>query len=163
MPSKIAYVSVLCDRWLCFCLILVVIAYIFLWLAHYSWWDGWCSSVGRASDRHASVAGSIPWCGKGFFSQSPLSVQTLTVSMHPYVQPHTLTSVLMFKIRQSMSVWWIMETLEHPACTIGLVVRLCRSQLSQQDEFPMGEISKGQYGCKMKKNKAMFSLTLILY
>ena len=27
----------------------------------------WCSSVGRASDRHAAEAGSIPWCGKGFF------------------------------------------------------------------------------------------------
>ena len=36
-----------------------------------------CSSVGRASDRHAAEAGSIPQCGKGFFSQSQLSVQTL--------------------------------------------------------------------------------------
>ena len=41
-----------------------------------------CSSVGRASDRHASDAGSIPRCGKGvflfFFSQSQLSVQSLS-------------------------------------------------------------------------------------
>ena len=29
---------------------------------------GGCSSVGRASDRHAADAGSIPRCGKGFFS-----------------------------------------------------------------------------------------------
>ena len=29
-----------------------------------------CSSVGRASDRHAADAGSIPRCGKGLFSQS---------------------------------------------------------------------------------------------
>ena len=39
---------------------------------------GWgCSSVGRASDRHAADAGSTSRCGKGIFSQSPLSVQTL--------------------------------------------------------------------------------------
>ena len=36
-----------------------------------------CSSVGRASDWHAADAGSIPQCGKGFFSfQSQLSVLT---------------------------------------------------------------------------------------
>ena len=40
--------------------------------------DGWgCSSAGRASDRHAAEACSVPRCGKGFFSQSQLSVQTL--------------------------------------------------------------------------------------
>ena len=38
----------------------------------------------RASDRHASDAGSIPRCGKEFFSQSQLSVQTLLrVSVQP--------------------------------------------------------------------------------
>ena len=31
----------------------------------------------RATERHAANAGSIPQCGKGFFSQSELSVQTL--------------------------------------------------------------------------------------
>ena len=36
------------------------------------------SSVGRASDRYAADAGSIPKCGKGFFSRSQLAVQTLT-------------------------------------------------------------------------------------
>ena len=36
-----------------------------------------CSSVGRASDRHAAHTGSISWCGTGFFSQSQLSAQTL--------------------------------------------------------------------------------------
>ena len=39
---------------------------------------GWgCSSVGRASDRHVADAGSIPRCGKGFFSRRHLLVQTL--------------------------------------------------------------------------------------
>ena len=27
-------------------------------------------------------------------------------------------------------VWWTMETLKHPACTVALVARLCRSWLS---------------------------------
>ena len=31
-------------------------------------WERGCSSVGRASDRHAADAGSISRCGKGFFS-----------------------------------------------------------------------------------------------
>ena len=35
-----------------------------------------CSSVGRASDQHATDTCSIPWCGKGVCSQSQLSVQT---------------------------------------------------------------------------------------
>ena len=40
--------------------------------------SGWgCSLVAGASDRHADGAGWIPRCGKGFFSQSRLSVQTL--------------------------------------------------------------------------------------
>ena len=39
---------------------------------------GWgCISVGRASDLHVADAGLIPRCGKGFFSQSQLAVQTL--------------------------------------------------------------------------------------
>ena len=38
----------------------------------------------RGPDRQAADEGSIPWCGKGFFSQSQLSVQTLLhVSIHP--------------------------------------------------------------------------------
>ena len=60
---------------------------------------GWgCSSVGRASDRWAADAGSIPRCGKGFFSQSQLSMQTLLRC--PYtqsVQSNVLTSVLTLK------------------------------------------------------------------
>ena len=48
---------------------------------------GWgCSSVSRASDRHAADAGSIPRCGKGFFSQSQLSAQTLL--RRPYTPVH---------------------------------------------------------------------------
>ena len=58
-----------------------------------------CSSVGRASNRHAAEVGSIPRCGKGFFSQSQLSVQTLLrVSVQPRVQSHALTSVRTLKI-----------------------------------------------------------------
>ena len=47
-----------------------------------------------------------------------------------------------------------METLKHPACTVGWVARLCRSWLSPgkaKPEFPIGEIPLGQYCCKKKK------------
>ena len=55
---------------------------------------GWgCDSVGTALDRHATDAGLSPWCGKGFFFQSPFSADCLTVSVHPCVQSHALTSV----------------------------------------------------------------------
>ena len=58
-----------------------------------------CSSVGKASDRHATDAGSIPRCGKGFFSQSQLPVQTLLrFPYSPRVQSHALTSVRALKI-----------------------------------------------------------------
>ena len=38
-------------------------------------WD--VAHLVRASDRHATDAGSIPLCGKEFFSQGQLTVQTL--------------------------------------------------------------------------------------
>ena len=48
--------------------------------------DGDVAQLVRASDRQFADAGSILRCGKGFFSQSPLSVQTLLrVSAHPTV------------------------------------------------------------------------------
>ena len=43
-----------------------------------------CSSVARASDRHAAEAGSIPRCGEGFYFFSPestFSADSLTVSV----------------------------------------------------------------------------------
>ena len=62
-------------------------------------WDGDVAELVRASGRHAADAGSIPRCGKGFFSQSRLSVQTLLrVSVHPLVQSHALTAVRTLKI-----------------------------------------------------------------
>ena len=93
---------------------------------------GWgCRSFGRASDRHAD-AGYITWCYKGLFSQSQLSVQdSLTVSALARVRSHVFTSVAHVKDPVvHVGVRWIMETLKHPACTIGLIARLCRSWLS---------------------------------
>ena len=40
-------------------------------------WGGDAAPLITASDRHATDAASIPRCGKGFFSQSQLSEQTL--------------------------------------------------------------------------------------
>ena len=99
---------------------------------------GWgCSSVGRALDRHGADAGSIPRCGKGFFSPSQLSVLTLHGVRTPpcaiaciYICAHVKDLVVYVRVR------WIMETLKHPACTV---------------EHSMGEIPMGQYSCKKKK------------
>ena len=57
----------------------------------------------RAADRHAADAGSIPRCGKGFFSQSQLSVQTPLRCPYTPVQSLTLTSVSTLKILWSIS------------------------------------------------------------
>ena len=53
---------------------------------------------GRASDRHAAEVGSIPRGGKGFFSQSTFSADSLTMSVHPRVQSHAFISVRTLKI-----------------------------------------------------------------
>ena len=53
--------------------------HIFLW----KFWSDWAQLV-RASDHYATDTGSVSRCGKGFFSQSQLSVKTLLrVSVHP--------------------------------------------------------------------------------
>ena len=81
-------------------------------------WD--VAQLVTASDRHATDVGSIPRCGKGFFSKSQLSVQTLLrVSVDPRVQSHTLTSERTLKTLKSMSE--SMESLKHQACTVGWV------------------------------------------
>ena len=56
----------------------------FVQLSYYNAWEwnrtlrgGNAAQLVRASNHHAADAGSIPRCGKGFFSQSQLSVQTL--------------------------------------------------------------------------------------
>ena len=94
-----------------------------------------CSSVGRTSDRHAADAVSIPRCGKGFFSQSQLSVQTLLKGVRMparaiaciYICVHVKDPVLHARVR------WIIETVKHPACPVGWVARLCRSWLSPRN------------------------------
>ena len=75
-----------------------------------SYHGGDVAQLVRASDRHAADAGSIPLCGKGFFSQSQLSVQTLSrVSVHPvrnrmHERAHVKDPVIHAR------VWWMMET-----------------------------------------------------
>ena len=91
-----------------------------------------CSSVGRASDWHAADTGLIPWCSKGFFFQSQLSVQTLLRACH--TQPCAITCIdICVHIKDPVvhvRVQWIMETLKHQACTVGWVVWLHHSWLS---------------------------------
>ena len=93
--------------------------------------NGDVAQLDRASDRHTADAGSIPQCGKGFFSQGQLPVQTLLrVSVTPCaiacinICAHVKDPVAHVRVR------WIMETLKHSACTEGWVARLCCSCLS---------------------------------
>ena len=46
-------------------------------------------------------------------------------------------------------VRWIMETLKHPACTVGWVAQLSFSR-GKQPKFSMAEIPMGQYSCKIE-------------
>ena len=81
-------------------LVILILKHVF-WFEH----DGVTRSVGRAWDRHAANAGSIPPCGKGFLSKSQLSVQTLLRCPYsPRVQPHALTSVWTWKIPSNGSL-----------------------------------------------------------
>ena len=47
--------------------------------------DEFLGSVGKALDRHAAEAGSIPRCGKEFFFQSTFSANSLKMSVQPLV------------------------------------------------------------------------------
>ena len=86
-----------------------------------------CSLVGTASGWHAADAGLIPRGGKGFFlPESAFSADSLTVFVNPHVQSHAFISVV------NVRIWCIMETLKHPACTIGWVAQLCCSWLSPE-------------------------------
>ena len=52
-------------------------------------------------------------------------------------------------------VQWMMETLKHPACTVDWVHNSVTAGFpwEMQPEFPMGEITMGQYSCKKNYNK----------
>ena len=90
---------------------------------------GWeCSSVGRASDRHAAHAGSIHRCGKGFSprinSQCRLSYGVRTTSCAIAcidICAHVKDPVVHVRVR------WNMETLKTP----GMHRRLGSATLSQ--------------------------------
>ena len=79
-------------------------------------------SVGTALDPHTADASSITWCDKGHFSQSQLSMQTLERC------PHTPCAITRMNICVHVEdpvvhvrVWWIMETLKYPECTVSRV------------------------------------------
>ena len=87
------------------------------------------------SDRHAADAGSIPWCGKIFFSQSAFSADSLTCVRTPpcaiactNICAHVQDPVVHVTVR------WFMEKFKQPACSVGWVARLCRSWLSPGGE-----------------------------
>ena len=92
-------------------------------------WD--VAHLVRTSDGHTTDASSIPQCSQAFFSQSHLSVQTLTCV---HILPCAITCInICAHVKDPVvhfRVWWIMETLKQPACAVGWVVRLCHSWLS---------------------------------
>ena len=119
-----------------------------------------CSSVRRASDRHAADAGSIPRCGEGFFFQSQLSVYTLLrVSVQPpcavacmNICAHVKDPVVHVRVR------WIMGTLKTPS----MHLRLGSATLSHpaypgesNPNFPSDE-SKWDETAVKKTNKPCF-------
>ena len=119
----------------------------------YTVWGWGCSLVGRASDRHAADPGSIPRCGMGFFSQSQLSVQTLLRCMYTPVRNRMYLQMCSLKDPVvHVRVWWILETLKRPACTIGWIARLSRSWLSpgKASRICHGRYPRGSYLMRLK-------------
>ena len=115
-----------------------------------------CSSVGRASDRHAADAGSIPRCGKGFFFQINFQCR---LSYGVRTLPRSIACINFCAFVKDLVVYvrvrWIMETLKHPACNVGWVRDSIAAGFPQgrQPEFPMEEIPFGQYSYKKLKKK----------
>ena len=90
-----------------------------------------CSSVGRASDRCTADAGSIPLGAERYFS--PRVNFQCGLSYGVRTPPCAVACInICAQVKDPVvhiRVRWFMETLEHPACTLGWVARLCRSWL----------------------------------
>ena len=104
-----------------------------------------------ASDQHATNTVPIPQCSRDFSPRVNFQCRLLYGVCAPpcavaciYICEHAKDPVV------HVRVWWFMETLKHPACTLGWVAQLCCSgfPLERQPKFPMGIIPLGQYNCK---------------
>ena len=106
-----------------------------IWSTDNKW--GWgCCSVRGASSLHAVHTCSIPRCGEGFFSQPTFTTDFflffLTVSVPTYLPlPRAVACINICAHVKDLvvyaRVWWIMEILKCPACTVGWVARLCHT------------------------------------
>ena len=102
-------------------------------------WQGQgCSSVGQSvrlacrCDRFDSLLQQGT-----FLSESTLSADTRTVSVHPCVQQHAFNIFAHVKDPVvHVTVQWIVETLKHGACTVGWVATLW------QLTFPRGKLTQ---------------------
>ena len=116
---------------------------------------GWgCSSVGRASDRHAVDAGWIPRVN--FLCRLSYGVRTPPCAIACIrICAHVKDPVI------NVRVWWVVgKKPKHPACTVGWVALLCRSWLSlgratriSHERHPIGTI-------QLLKKKKMQALTI---
>ena len=109
--------------------------------------------MGRASHRRArrkTDAGSSPRCGKGCFSQSQLSVQTLLRCPYsPRVQSHASTSVRTLKIPKRWQPCHCLDTRKY-----STLIELDSAALAAAVPYP----GKGQGSTKKKKKKKKFFL-----
>ena len=85
-------------------------------------WGGNIAQLVRALDRHAAYTGLFG-AARDFSPESAFSADSLMCVRTP------LCAITCFNICAHIKdhvvhvrVWWIMETLKHPACTVGWVV-----------------------------------------
>ena len=92
----------------------------------------------KASVRHTADAGLIPLCSKGFFlPESTFSAHSLACVCTPLcafacisICAHVIDPVVHVRVQ------WFMETLRHPACSVGWIAQLCCSWLSHRKSNP---------------------------
>ena len=81
------------------------------------------------------------------FPKSSFSALSYGVRADPYAITHTNICARVKDPIVYVRVRWIMETLKHPACTVGWVPRLCRSWFStgKADRISHRRNSNGKY------------------
>ena len=88
-----------------------------------------CSSVGRASDRHTADQVPLPGAAREFSTGANFQCR---LSCGVRTPPCACINICVH-VKDPVvhgEVCWIMETLNHPACTVGRVARPCHNWLS---------------------------------
>ena len=94
------------------------------------------SSVGRASDCkawHNTYVGSSPWCGKGLFSQSTFSADSLTVSVQ---LPCATACIIVWAHIKNPKHWHPYHCLDTCKCCTHRQVWVCSVALAAVAPYP---------------------------